>query len=85
MTDERTIEPIEEGDDFLTQIRKMREADLDLYIVLQMTVDLDRLKDELAIAAMMGQVMPGDEVQQIYKLPMVVLAWFEQISEVSDE
>ena len=81
VSDERTVEPIEEGDSFLTQIRKFREAGLDLYVVLQMTVDLDLLKNELAIHQLTGQIFPGEEVQQIYKLPMVVLAWFERITE----
>ena len=81
-TDEATaVKPIEEGDSFLTQIRKMREAGLDLYIVLQMTVDLDKLKNELTIHEMTGQIFHGEEMQQIYKLPMVVLAWYEQITE----
>jgi hypothetical protein len=80
-TDERTTEPIEEGDSFLTQIRKMREADLDLYIVLQMTVDLDKLKNELVAHQLTGQIIEGEDIQQIYKLPMVVLAWYERIPE----
>ncbi len=81
MTDELTVEPIEEGDDFLTGIRKMRESGLDLYVALQVTVDLDKLKDELIIHQMTGQVIPGEEMQQIYRLPLVVLAWFERIED----
>lgn len=84
-TTDRKIDPIEEGDSFLTQIRKMREADLDLYIVLQMTVDLDKLRNELAIHEMTGQIFHGEEIQQIYKLPMVVLAWYERITDNRDE
>ena len=79
MTDEHTIEPIQEGDDFLTQIRKMRESGLDLYIGLQVTVDLDLLKNELVAHQMTGQIILGDDLQQLYKLAIVVLAWFERI------
>ena len=82
---EVTVEPIEEGDSFLTQIRKMREADLDLYIVLQMTVDLDKLKGELTAHQLTGQIIEGEDIQQIYKLPLVVLAWYEEITEETDE
>ena len=81
-TDEATaVKPIEEGDSFLTQIRKMREAGLDLYIVLQMTVDLDKLKHELTAHQLTGQIFEGEDIQQLYKLPLVVLAWYEQITD----
>jgi len=76
---ERTIEPIEEGDDFNTQIRKMRDSGLDLYVALQVTVDLDKLKDELYAHQMTGHIFEGEEMQQIYRLPLIILSWFEQI------
>ncbi len=82
--DERTIEPMEESDDFLTQVRKFRESGLDLYIALQMMVDLDTLKNELAAHHFTGQIIEGAEMQQIYKLPLVVLAWFERITDEED-
>ncbi len=73
------VEPIEEGDSFLTQIGKMRDAGVDLYAALLMTVDLDKLKSEVAIYQMMGQIIEGEEMQQIYKLPLVILAWYEMV------
>ncbi len=79
MTDERMVEPLEEGDDALTQIRKLRDSDLDLYVGLQLMVDLDKLKNELAIHEMTGQIIHGDEMQQIYKLAWSVLAWYERL------
>jgi len=81
MTTENRPEPIKEGDDFLTQIRKMRESGLDLYIGLQVTVDLDLLKNELVAHQITGHVIEGDDIQQLYKLALVVLAWFERIAE----
>ena len=75
----KEVEPIEEGDSFLTQIGKMRDAGVDLYAALLMTVDLDKLKSEVAIYQMMGQIIEGEEMQQIYKLPLVILAWHEMV------
>jgi len=79
MTDEHIIEPLEDDDDALTQIRKMREGGLDLYIALQLVVDLDQLKNELAVHEMTGSIIHGDEMQQLYKLAWAVLAWYERI------
>ena len=76
---------IEEDDDFLTGIRKMRNGGMDLYIALQLVNDLKSLKSEVAIHQMMGQIIEGPDIQPLYKLALFVLAWYEMIAEEDGE